>query len=99
MAAETLMSNAVADTVGNGVSLRVVGTQLPPAHMSIQIEISGKAKVQMQGRLHKAAPWVDIGEKWERSCLFYIDPVWSLRAVSSDTAADSSVSVWAAWSI
>ena len=43
--------------------MRVVGTQIPPAKMSIQIAITGKAKVQIQGRLHKEAPWVDIGEK------------------------------------
>lgn len=81
------------------MSLRMVGTQIPPAKMSIQIAIAGTAKVQIQGRLHKDAPWADIGERREQSCLIYIDPIWSLRAVSSDTGPDSSVSVWAAWGI
>jgi hypothetical protein len=99
MAADVLMSNASSDTVGTEISLRVVGTQIPPAKMSIQVAITGKARVQIQGRLHKLAPWADIGEKREQSCLIYIDPIWSLRAVSSDTAPDSSVSVWAAWGI
>jgi hypothetical protein len=67
--------------------------------MSIQIAIDGKARVQIQGRLHKLAPWADIGEPREKSCLIYIDPIWSLRAVSSNTGPDSSVSVWAAWGI
>jgi hypothetical protein len=93
------MANVTSDTVGVGVSMRIVGTQIPPAKMSIQIAITGKAGVQIQGRLHKEAPWADIGERYEQSCLVYIDPIWSLRAVSSQTGPDSSVSVWAAWGI
>lgn len=99
MPADVLMSNASSDTVGADTSLRIVGTQSPPSKMSIQVAIKGTAKVQIQGRLHKSAPWADIGERYERSCLIYIDPILSLRAVSSDTGPDSSVSVWAAWSI
>ncbi len=99
MAADVLMANVTSDTVGAGVSLRIVGTQLPPAKMSIQIAIAGKAGVQIQGRLHKDAPWVDVGVMREKSCLFYFDPIWSLRAVSSGMGAVSSVSVWAAWGI
>lgn len=99
MAADPMLTNATADTVGAEVTLRVVGAQVPPAKMSIQIAISGTAKVQIQGRLHKQAPWANIGEKHERSCLLYIEPIRALRAVSSDTGAASSVSVWAAWSI
>lgn len=99
MLADTLMLNATTDTVGKGVSLRIIGTQVPPAKMSIQVAIAGKASVQIQGRLHREAPWADIGERRSQSCLMYIDPIWSLRAVSLDTGADSSVSVWAAWSI
>ena len=99
MAADALISNATSDLVGTGISLRIIGTQIPPARMSIQIAITGRAKVQIQGRLHKEAPWADIGEKREQSCLIYIDPIWSLRAVSSDTGPESSVSVWAAWGI
>jgi hypothetical protein len=93
------MSNATSDTIGTGVSLRVVGTQIPPVKMSLQIAITGQAAVQIQGRLHKEAPWADIGGKCQQSCLIYIDPIWSLRAVSSDVGPDSSVSVWAAWGI
>jgi hypothetical protein len=99
MAADVLLLNATADTVGPEVSLRTIGTQIPPAKMSIQIAITGSARVQIQGRLHRAAPWVDIGERYERSSLLYIDPIWALRAVTSDTGAESSVSVWAAWNI
>jgi len=99
MAADVLMANAVADTVGTEVSLRMVGTQVPPVKMSIQVAIAGKARVQIQGRLHKLAPWADIGEACDKSCLIYIDPIWSLRAVSSETGPASSVSVWAAWGI
>ena len=99
MAAEVLMSKASSDTVGAGVSLRIVGVQVPPAKMSVQVAITGQAKVQIQGRLHKEAPWADIGAQREQSCLLYIDPIWSLRAVTSETGPDSSVSVWAAWNI
>jgi hypothetical protein len=99
MAADVLMSNASSDTVGTDMSLRVVGTQIPPVKMSIQIAIKGTAKVQIQGRVHKSAPWADIGEKREHSGLIFIEPIWSLRAVSSDTGPDSSVSVWAAWGV
>lgn len=99
MAADVLMANAKSDTTSSGVTLRVFGTQIPPAKMSIQIAISGTARVQIQGRLHKDAPWEDIGERRERSCLMYVDPIWSLRAVSSETGPDSSVSVWAAWGL
>jgi hypothetical protein len=99
MAADVLLSNATRDTVGQEVWLRVVGTQIPPAKMSVQISIQGSARVQMQGRLHKLAPWVDIGEPREKSCLMYIDPILSVRAVSSATGPDSSVSVWASWTL
>jgi hypothetical protein len=93
------LSNVTQDTVGQEVSLRVIGTQIPPAKMSVQIAIQGTARVQMQGRLHKQAPWVDVGPPCEKSCLLYIDPILSVRAVSSGMGPDSSVSVWAAWTI
>lgn len=99
MAADVLISNAKVDTVGNGVTLRTMGTQIPPTKMSVQIAIVGKARVQIQGRLHREAPWADIGEAREKSGLVYIDPIWSLRAVSSETGPDSSVSVWATWGV
>ena len=93
------MANVTSDTVGAGVSLRIVGTQIPPAKMSVQVAITGRARVQIQGRLHKEAPWADIGETLEQSCLVYMDPIWQLRTVSTDVGPDSSVSVWAAWGI
>jgi hypothetical protein len=99
MAADVLMANVTSDTVGAGVSLRIVGTQIPPAKMSVQVAITGRARVQIQGRLHKEAPWADIGEKLEQSCLVYMDPIWQLRTVSTDVDPESSVSVWAAWGI
>ena len=99
MAAEPLMSDAKTDTTGEGVSLRIIGSQIPPVKMSIQIAISGTAKVQIQGRIHRQAPWADIGDLTSKSCLMYIEPIWSLRAISSNTGPDSSVSVWAAWGV
>jgi hypothetical protein len=99
MAAEPLMTDAKTDTVGEGISLRIIGTQIPPAKMSIQIAITGTAKVQIQGRIHRMAPWADIGDNNHKSCLMYVDPIWSLRAVSTETGTNSSVSVWAAWGV
>ena len=97
MAAEVLLDDARKDTEGKEFSIRIIGSQTPPAKMSVQIAITGTAKVQIQGRLHKKAPWADIGEKYEKSCLIYVEPISALRAVSTETGADSSVSVWAAW--
>jgi len=99
MAADILLTDAKVDTVGESMTLRVIGTQIPPVKMSVQIAITGTAKVQIQGRLHKLAPWADIGEIYEKSCLMYIEPILQLRAVSTGTGADSSVSVWAAWGV
>lgn len=99
MAADVLLSNAIADTVGREVSLRVIGSQTPPAKMAVQIAITGTAKVKIEGRLHKSAPWAQIGSEHATSGLQYIDPIWQLRAVSSETAKDSSVSVWASWGV
>lgn len=99
MAADVLLANATKDTVGGDVSIRIIGSQIPPAKMSIQIAIKGTAKVAIQGRLHKNAPWADIGDPYEKSCLIYIEPINALRAVSTQTGADSSVSVWAAWGV
>jgi hypothetical protein len=99
MAAEPLMSEAKTDTVGEGITLRIIGSQIPPVKMSVQIAITGNAKVQIQGRVHRQAPWADIGELIHKSCLMYIEPIWSLRAVSTETGPNSSVSVWAAWGV
>jgi len=97
MAADVLLANAKADTVGVDISIRVVGTQIPPSKMTVQIAITGTAKVHIQGRLHKNAPWQQLGEAHEKSSLIYIEPISSLRAVTTATGPDSSVSVWAAW--
>lgn len=97
MAADILLTNAKIDTVGVDVSIRVIGSQTPPTKMTIQIAITGSAKVQIQGRLHRTAPWAEIGQLHEKSCLMYIEPISSLRAVSTETGPNSSVSVWAAW--
>lgn len=99
MAAEVLIENAKTDTTGREVSIRMIGTQIPPVSMSLQIAITGTATVTIEGRLHRNAPWTQIGEAQEKSCLLYISPVPMLRAVSTGTATGSSVSVWAAWGI
>jgi hypothetical protein len=97
MAADPLLTNATTDTVGTDVSIRMIGSQIPPVSMSIQIAIKGTAKVQIQGRLHKNAPWANLGSPYSESCLIYIPPIGMLRAVTTDTGPESSVSVWAAW--
>lgn len=97
MAADVLLANAKVDTVGTDVSIRVMGSQIPPTHMTVQIAITGTAKVQIQGRLHRTAPWADIGTVHEKSGLVYIIPISSLRVVTTQTGPESSVSVWAAW--
>jgi hypothetical protein len=99
MAADVLLANVSTDTASQEVSLRVVGSQIPPAKMTLQVSISGSAKVQIQGRVHRKAPWADIGAPIENSCLFYIDPIADLRAVSKEVQANSTVSVWAAWGV
>ncbi|MBC7983025.1 MAG: hypothetical protein H7Y02_04135 [Candidatus Obscuribacterales bacterium] len=98
MAADVLLANAKVDTVGADFSIRIIGSQIPPAKMSIQIAVTGKAQVEIQGRLHKSAPWAKIVSARE-SCLLYIDPINALRAVTTETSTDSSVSVWAAWGV
>jgi len=98
MSADVLLANAKTDTIGTDFSIRVIGSQIPPAKMTIQIAVTGKAKVEIQGRLHKQAPWATLATRVE-SCLIYIEPIGSLRAVTTETGADSSVSVWAAWAM
>jgi len=99
MAADVLLANAKTDTVGTDVSIRMIGSQIPPVKMSVQVAITGTAKVQIQGRLHRNAPWANIGAIHQESCLVYIEPITALRAVSTETGKDSSVSVWAAWGV
>jgi hypothetical protein len=99
MAADILLADAKTDTVGQDIYIRMIGTQFPPTKMSVQIAITGSAKVQIQGRLHKNAPWANIGGACDGSCLIYIEPISALRAVSTQTGPESSVSVWAAWGV
>src|SRR5690349_20428497 len=99
MAADVLLTNAKVDTTGPDISIRVIGSQTPPSKMTVQIAITGTAKVEIQGRLHKNAPWTTIGDPHLKSALFYIEPINSLRAVTTQTGPDSSVSVWAAWAM
>ncbi|HEY6643274.1 hypothetical protein [Povalibacter sp.] len=99
MAADVLLDGVKTDTVGREVSIRMIGSQIPPVSMSIQIAITGAATVAIQGRLHRNAPWAQIGETHDTSCLLYISPIPMLRAVSTGTDAGASVSVWAAWGI
>jgi hypothetical protein len=97
MAADVLLANVKVDTVGPDVSVRVIGSRTPPPKMSIQIAIKGTAKVQIEGRLDRSAPWSAIGGQHTVSGLMYIEPIPALRAVTTETGADSSVSVWATW--
>ena len=99
MAADVLLANATVNTIGTAFTIRIIGSQIPPVKMSVQIAIAGTATVEIQGRLHKSAPWTKIGSSYRESCLTYIDPISSLRAVSTETGPDSSVSVWAAWGV
>jgi hypothetical protein len=97
MSVSVLMKSADRDTTGVETVLRVVGTREPPAKMIIQIAVVGTASVQIQGRIARDAPWQDIGLAQTASALMHIDAIQFLRAVASNVAAKSSVSVWAAW--
>jgi hypothetical protein len=97
MSVVALLKAVKADTEGPETSLRVVGTRETPARMSLQIQVTGAAKVQIQGRIARDAPWVNVGEPYSMSALAFIDPVQFLRAVSTGMIAGSSVSVWAVW--
>jgi hypothetical protein len=97
MSVSILMKAADRDTTGVETVLRVVGTREPPAKMIIQIAVAGTALVQIQGRIARDAPWQDLGPAQSASALYHIDAVQFLRAVVSNVAAKSSVSVWAAW--
>jgi hypothetical protein len=99
MAADVLLANVKTNTVGQDISIRVVGSQSPPTKMTVQVAITGTAKVRIEGRLHRNAPWAPIGQAIAESCLFYIEPIGSMRAVTTETGPDSSVSVWATWGV
>ncbi len=97
MSVYLLLKEVMTDTTGPETCLRVVGTREPPGKMSVQIAVRGVASVQLQGRLARDAPWLDIGSLHTQSALAYIEPVQFLRAVSSGMAGNAGVSVWAAW--
>jgi hypothetical protein len=65
--------------------------------MVIQIAVTGTATVQIQGRIARDAPWQNLGSAYSASALFHVDAVQFLRAVTTDVAANSNVSVWAVW--
>jgi hypothetical protein len=97
MAASVLLTSAVKDTVGNETALRVIGSREPPANMVVQIAIQGSGKVQIQARIAREAPWQDIGPAHAASALLHIKAVQFLRAVASEVAGETKVSVWADW--
>jgi hypothetical protein len=97
MSVSLLLKGVKEDTTGVEVALRVVGSREPPSKMLVQIDVQGSAQVQIQGRVARDAPWVNIGTRHEASSLMHFDPVQFLRAVTSGTAAASTVSVWAVW--
>ena len=92
-----MLKDVKADTTGVETALRVVGTRDPLPKMLIQIEVKGTANVQVQGRVARDAPWVNIGAGHTESALVHLDPVQFLRAVSSGMSGTSSVTVWAVW--
>ncbi|HEU4653649.1 MAG TPA: hypothetical protein VFS47_06660 [Steroidobacteraceae bacterium] len=92
-----LMNSADKNTIGNDAALRIIGSREPPSNMVVQIAINGSAKVQIQGRIAKDAPWQDIGPQHGASALFHIKAVQFLRAVASEVGAATKVSVWADW--
>ncbi len=92
-----LILKTAADRVGAETTLRVIGTREPPGRMSIQIAIAGTAIVQIQGRIARDAPWLNLGPTHSASALLHIEPVQFLRATAEQVGTDSSVSVWAVW--
>ena len=92
-----LLNCITRDAEGPEVALRVVGTREPPPRMVIQIAIEGSANVQIQGRIARNAPWQSLGPAHKDCALLHLKPVQFLRAVASDVAADTTVSVWAVW--
>ena len=94
----TVLLNAVkSDTTGQETVLRVIGSREPPGRMVLQIAVKGTANVQIQARIARDAPWINVGPAHAASALMHIDPVQFLRAVADQFTADSSVSVWAVW--
>lgn len=97
MSASYLLKSAERDAEGPEVALRIIGTREPPARMVIQIAVLGNAAVQIQGRVAREAPWQNLGPEHCVSALLHVDAVQFLRAVAKSVAANTTVSVWAAW--
>lgn len=97
MSVSLLLKDVTGDTTGQETALRVVGSREPPARMVVQISVSGTANVQIQGRIARDAPWLDLGPAYSISALMHIDPVQFLRAVTNGMVKGSAVSVWAVW--
>lgn len=97
MTAYKLLETVTADTTGRETQLRMIGTRDAPDDVTVQIAVEGTGTVQIQGRISKDAPWVDIGDGHVESVITYIRPVEFLRAVVRGIGASSRVSVWATW--
>ena len=97
MAVDLLLDNAKVDTVGKETPIRIVGNREPPAKMSIQVDVTGTATVQLHGRVSKNAPWVEMGMPHTASSITSMDPIPFLRVVTTGVGAASAVSVWAIW--
>jgi hypothetical protein len=97
MSVSLMLKDVKTDTTGVEIALRVVGSREPLPKMLVQIEVKGTANVQVQGRVARDAPWVNIGESHTASALMHFDPVQFLRGVTSGMNGTSSVTVWAVW--
>lgn len=92
-----LLKSVDRNAEGPETALRVVGAREPPARMVVQIAMTGAALVQIQGRIDRDAPWQNMGLAQSASALMHVDAVQFLRAVATNVAADTKVSVWAVW--
>jgi hypothetical protein len=97
MSVSYLLKSVDRDTEGSELVLRVIGTREPPAHMVIQIAILGRARIQIQGRIARDAPWQNLGDAWGASALFHVQAVPFLRALATNVAASTAATVWAVW--
>lgn len=97
MAVCLLLKDVNCDTVGQETAMRVVGSREPPGRMGLQISVTGTATVQIQARIARDAPWLDMGPAHSASALMHIEPTQFLRAVANQMGAGSAVSVWAVW--
>ena len=97
MSVSLLLKGAKCDTTGQEVPMRVIGNREPPPKIAVQIEVAGAASVQIQGRVARDAPWLDIGPASSISSLAHLDPIQFLRAVTTEMTSSSTVTVWAVW--